>query len=98
MRFNEKQQEAINHSKPNLLVAAAAGSGKTAVLVERVTRLILEGEASIDEMLVVTFTKAAASGMKEKIVKSVRKRIRQDGENGNLAGVERLKHQLALMP
>ncbi len=98
MRFNEKQQEAINHSKPNLLVAGAAGSGKTAVLVERVTRLILEGEASIDEMLVVTFTKAAASGMKEKIVKSVRKRIRQDGENGNLAGVERLKHQLALMP
>ena len=54
----------------NLLVSAAAGSGKTAVLVERIIRKLLDG-GSIDRLLVVTFTNAAAAEMREKIIKSL---------------------------
>ena len=56
-------------------MAAAAGSGKTAVLVERIKRLILEDGVPIDRMLVVTFTNAAASEMKEKIRNAIYKEI-----------------------
>ena len=56
-------------------MAAAAGSGKTAVLVERIKRLILEERCAIDHMLIVTFTNAAASEMKEKIEKAIRREI-----------------------
>lgn len=62
------QNEAIESRDANLLVSAAAGSGKTAVLVERIIQLIIHSGASIDEMLIVTFTNAAASEMRERIV------------------------------
>ena len=65
--WTAEQLQAINLRNRNLLVAAAAGSGKTAVLVERVIQLILRDEVNIDQMLVVTFTKAAASEMRERI-------------------------------
>lgn len=71
MKWTEKQQEAIELREKNMLVAAAAGSGKTAVLVERIKQLLLCDGVSIDEMLVVTFTNAAAAEMREKIVKAV---------------------------
>ena len=64
MKWTEKQRQAIETRNSNILVAAAAGSGKTAVLVERIKRLILEDGVPIDRMLVVTFTNAAASEMK----------------------------------
>ena len=67
MNWTEQQLQAIEERGKNLLVAAAAGSGKTAVLVERIKRLILEDGCPIDRMLIVTFTNAAASEMKEKI-------------------------------
>lgn len=67
MKWTKEQQEAIELRNKNILVAAAAGSGKTAVLVERIKRLILEDGVSIDRMLIVTFTNAAAAEMKEKI-------------------------------
>ena len=75
MKWTEKQRQAIETRNSNILVAAAAGSGKTAVLVERIKRLILEDGVPIDRMLVVTFTNAAASEMKEKIRNAIYKEI-----------------------
>lgn len=71
VQWTEEQREAIETRGKNILVSAAAGSGKTAVLVERIKRLILEDGCSVDRMLIVTFTNAAASEMKEKIRKSL---------------------------
>ena len=71
MNWTEEQREAIELKNKNILVAAAAGSGKTAVLVERIRRLIMEDRCSVDNMLIVTFTNAAASEMKEKIRKAI---------------------------
>ncbi|MDY3239309.1 MAG: helicase-exonuclease AddAB subunit AddA [Anaerovoracaceae bacterium] len=75
MNWTEQQRQAIEQRGKNLLVAAAAGSGKTAVLVERIKRLILEDGCPIDRMLIVTFTNAAASEMKEKIRRAVSQSI-----------------------
>ena len=66
-----EQAEAIEKREQNILVSAAAGSGKTAVLVERIKKMIIEENISLDEMLVVTFTNAAAAEMREKIVSAV---------------------------
>lgn len=76
IKFTADQEKAINE-KGNILVAAAAGSGKTAVLVERVIRNIIEKGMNIDEMLALTFTKAAASEMKEKIIDAIYKRMEE---------------------
>lgn len=98
MDWTKEQREAIESRKSNILVAAAAGSGKTAVLVERIKRLILEEKIPVDRMLVVTFTNAAAAEMKEKIRKSVSETINElisrDGEEEQLAF---LKKQLNLL-
>ena len=64
MNWTKEQREAIETRGKNILVSAAAGSGKTAVLVERIKRLILEESCSIDRMLIVTFTNAAAACQK----------------------------------
>lgn len=71
LKFTEEQWDAIAARDRNILVSAAAGSGKTAVLVRRITRMLTEGETSVDRILVVTFTRAAASEMKAKIVKAI---------------------------
>lgn len=75
MKWTEKQKEAIELRNKNMLVAAAAGSGKTAVLVERIKQLIINEGVSVNELLVVTFTNAAAAEMREKIVKAVTSEI-----------------------
>ncbi len=67
MHFTGPQEEAIYARNPELLVSAAAGSGKTAVLVERIFSLLANDEYSIDRMLVVTFTNAAAAEMRERL-------------------------------
>ena len=66
MQFTAGQQAAIDARNDSVLVSAAAGSGKTAVLVERVLSLLREG-GRIDRMLIVTFTRAAAGEMRERI-------------------------------
>ena len=86
VHWTPEQAEAITRRGQNLLVAAAAGSGKTAVLVERIKRLILEERCAIDHMLIVTFTNAAASEMKEKIEKAIRREI--DRVAGALAAAD----------
>lgn len=67
IKFTESQSSAIEFDKGNLLISAAAGSGKTAVLTEKIAKLIAEKKCTVDELLVVTFTKAAASEMKKRI-------------------------------
>lgn len=71
MRWTDEQARAINERGVNLLLSAAAGSGKTTVLVERVLRLILDDGADVDRMLIVTFTRAAASDMRAKLSKQM---------------------------
>lgn len=75
--WTDEQLEAINSRDSNLLVAAAAGSGKTAVLVERIIRIITDEEnpVDIDRLLVVTFTNAAASEMRERIGKAISEKL-----------------------
>ena len=101
MKWTDKQFEAITDRNHNLLVAAAAGSGKTAVLVERIKTLILRDGCPIDRMLVVTFTNAAASEMKEKIEKAIREEISDlsySEDPGKNEKISLLKHQLDLLP
>jgi len=76
--WTDRQSEAINTRGRNILVSAAAGSGKTAVLVERIKKLIIDERISIDEILVATFTNAAAGDMKEKIVRALQKAIAEN--------------------
>ena len=65
-KWTNEQLEAIEKSNTNIIVSAGAGSGKTAVLTERIIRKLKNG-INIDELLVLTFTKAAAHEMKERI-------------------------------
>ena len=67
VKWTKEQQEAIDVRNSKVLVAAGAGSGKTAVLVERIIRKVIDDKVDIDKMLIVTFTNAAASEMKERI-------------------------------
>ena len=92
VRWTEQQQRAIDERGRNILVAAAAGSGKTAVLVERIKKLILEEGVSLDRMLIVTFTNAAAAEMKEKIRQALYKEI-----DGNPHQAEAMRRQLDLL-
>ena len=73
MKFTPEQQRVIELHNSNILVSAAAGSGKTAVLVERIIRMICDGEhpADIDRLLIVTFTNAAAAEMRERIAAGI---------------------------
>jgi len=69
-KFTPAQQQAIDCNASNILVSAAAGSGKTAVLTQRILRLVSAG-ISIDHLLVVTFTEAASAEMRERIAKKL---------------------------
>ena len=71
-KWTDEQLEAINQSGKNIIVSAGAGSGKTAVLTERVITKLKKG-IHINELLILTFTKAAASEMKERIRKAIKK-------------------------
>ena len=76
-KWTKEQSEAIYTRRCNLLVAAAAGSGKTAVLVERIIQIITneENPVDIDKLLVVTFTSAAAAEMRERIANAISKKL-----------------------
>lgn len=92
-RWTPEQWEAITESGGNLLVAAAAGAGKTAVLVERIIRKITDEEkpVDIDRLLVVTFTNAAATEMRERIAEAISKVL--DSHPGSRA----LQRQMVLL-
>ena len=84
MNWTKEQQDAIYKKDSNILVAAAAGSGKTAVLVERIIQKILNDGVDIDKLLVVTFTNAAASEMRERVLDAIYKKLDEEPENENL--------------
>ena len=84
MNWTKEQQDAIYKKDSNILVAAAAGSGKTAVLVERIIQKILKDGIDIDKLLVVTFTNAAASEMRERVLEAIYKKLEEEPENENL--------------
>ncbi len=75
---NEAQQKAIDARDKNVLVSAAAGSGKTTVLVERVLKMVMEEKVDIDSLIIMTFTKAAAASMKEKIYSRIRAALKNE--------------------
>ena len=74
MHFTEEQRRAIDARGTNILLSAAAGSGKTTVLVERVLELIVSGATRIDRMLIVTFTRSASSDMRAKLTQELGRR------------------------
>ena len=80
MKWTPEQQKVIETRNANVLVSAAAGSGKTAVLVARILSMItdLEHPVSIDELLIVTFTRAAAGEMRERIRLAIEARIEEE--------------------
>ena len=84
MAFTEEQSEAIHRKGANILVSAAAGSGKTTVLVARIINKILNEKVDIDKLLIVTFTDAAASEMRERILKSLYNEIDKNPDDENL--------------
>ncbi|HBT49073.1 MAG TPA: helicase-exonuclease AddAB subunit AddA, partial [Caldanaerobacter subterraneus] len=87
VKWTEEQREAITTRGKNVLVAAAAGSGKTAVLVERIINIVTDPEkpVDIDRLLVVTFTNAAASEMRERIAERLISLLDQHPEDKRLA-------------
>lgn len=86
-KWTEEQLRAINTRGENLLVAAAAGSGKTAVLVERIIKMITDknNPVDIDRLLVVTFTSAVASEMRERIGEAISKELESNPNSTVLA-------------
>ncbi len=86
------QQNAIDIRGKNLLVSAAAGSGKTAVLVERIIKLITEDMIDINELLIVTFTNAAAGEMRERILNAIIGKIEEGSKHE-----EHLRRQITLL-
>ena len=84
MKWTKEQEQAIYEKGSNILVAAAAGSGKTAVLVERIIHKIIDDNIDIDKLLVVTFTNAAASEMRERVLDAIYKKLEENPENQNL--------------
>lgn len=76
--LNEQQKLAVCSDERNIVVAASAGTGKTTVLVDRVMKKVLEGKADMDSLLILTFTKAAAQNMKDRLEAALRKRERTE--------------------
>ena len=83
MKFTDDQQRVIDARNSNILVAAAAGSGKTAVLVERIIKKItdIDNPVDIDRLLIVTYTSAAAAQMRERISKAVAAKLEEYPDN-----------------
>ena len=84
MEWTKEQKQAIYEKNSNILVAAAAGSGKTAVLVERIINKIINEKVDIDKLLVVTFTNSAASEMRERILNAIYKKLEENPNDINL--------------
>ena len=96
MNWTPEQTQSIYKKDSNILVAAAAGSGKTAVLVERIINKIIKEKIDIDRLLVVTFTNAAASEMRERILKSIYKIIDSE-EPQDEESINHLQRQITLL-
>lgn len=94
-KYTPFQEAVITGDVNNILVSAAAGSGKTTVLVERIIRKLINDEAEIDSFLIATFTNAAANNMKLKIAKEIKKALK-NSDDPNVRS--HLKRQLEMLP
>ncbi len=94
VKFTEDQQRVIDLRNCNVVVSAAAGSGKTAVLVERIMQKISsrENPVDIDRLLIVTFTDAAAGEMRERISRAIEERRQAEPDNFHLERQAALVH------
>ena len=92
--FTQEQSMAIELHGRNILVSAAAGSGKTAVLVERIVRMVCDEAhpVDIDRLLVVTFTNAAAAEMRERIAAGISKRLTERPDSVHIQRQSTLLH------
>ncbi|MBR1647871.1 MAG: helicase-exonuclease AddAB subunit AddA [Selenomonadaceae bacterium] len=94
MELTPEQLAAVNARGENFLIAAAAGSGKTRTLTERVLKLVEENSCEVDEMLIVTFTKAAANEMRTRIQSALENRLQETFDDELQT---RLERQLILL-
>ncbi len=83
-QLSAAQQQAVENRGGTLLVSAAAGSGKTRVLVERLFRYVMEEKADVDDFLIITFTRAAAAELRGRIVEELNKRLALSPQDGHL--------------
>ena len=95
-KLTRQQEIAVNNRGGNLLVSAAAGSGKTKVLVDRLLSYINDAAqpANVDEFLIITYTKAAAAELRGKIASKLSELIAAAGENAHLLQQLQRLHQL----
>ena len=84
VKLTPEQRSAVENRGGSLLVSAAAGSGKTKVLVERLFAYIADGECSVDDFLIITYTKAAAAELRGKIAAELSRRVAEDPNNQHL--------------
>lgn len=94
VQWTEEQKKVIELRDRNILVSAAAGSGKTAVLVERIIQMLTDAvhPLEVDHLLIVTFTEAAAAEMKERIRNAIEKELENQPENVHLQRQATLIH------
>ena len=92
VKWTEAQRAAIETRGKSLLVSAAAGSGKTAVLTARIISKLIRGECELSDLCVVTFTRAAAAELKERVQKALSEALEADEGN------QRLTRQLLSLP
>lgn len=94
VNWTAEQQQVISLRNRNILVSAAAGSGKTAVLVERIIQMLTDTKnpIDVDRLLVVTFTEAAAAEMKERVRNAIEKELQKHPENTHLQRQSALIH------
>ena len=93
MNWTKEQRDTIETTGRSILVSAAAGSGKTTVLVERIKRLLIDEGTDIDRFLITTFTNAAAAEMKERLEKALREEMKKPGADKSM-----LTRQLSKLP
>ena len=84
IRLTDEQRMAVTDRGGSLLVSAAAGSGKTKVLVERLFRRIEEEQCGVDDFLIITYTRAAAAELRGKIANELSKRVAEQPESDHL--------------
>lgn len=97
MNYTSEQQNVIDVRDCNLLVSAAAGSGKTAVLVQRILDRVMYGNVDIDRLLIMTFTRASAAEMKERLLKKLNEAMLEAQKSGDRTMTGRLMRQTGLL-
>lgn len=97
MKWTTEQEQAISTRHKNLLVSAAAGSGKTALLIERIRRLVAEEHIAVDDLLILTFTRAAAGEMKERLTRAFTESLRETDPQ-NKEKIHWLVNQMQVLP